>query len=87
MKGKRIQWRGIVRHVSMPGDLLCFGDQAKGSSRQYRHVQGLADVAGRFRAAGVMMEDGSTGREIQQRHARKHCQRATRRLRPEKGHL
>lgn len=34
--------------------------------RQRRHVQRLTDVAGRFRAAAVLVEEGPAAREIEQ---------------------
>jgi hypothetical protein len=65
MQGERIQRRNTIRQRSVPGDLLCFGDQIQRSGRQGRHVQGLANVAGSFRPTGVLMDERSASGEIQ----------------------
>jgi hypothetical protein len=69
MRRERIQRRNTIRQRSVPGYLPRFGDQIQRSSRQCRHVQRLANVAGRVRPAGVLMDERSASSEIQQGQA------------------
>jgi hypothetical protein len=69
MQRERIERRSIIGQRSVPGDLPRLGDQIQRSSRQGRHVQGLANVAGGFRPTGVLMDKSSASGEIQQRQA------------------
>ena len=65
MRRKGIQWRDIFRKDCVPSDLARFADQVQRRGRQGRNVQGLANVTGRIRSAGVLVdEDAATG-EIQ----------------------
>jgi len=69
MQRERIQRRIVFRKYGVQGDLPRFRDQIQGRSRQRRHVQRLANVAGSVWPAGVLVhEDAATG-EIQKRHA------------------
>jgi hypothetical protein len=68
MKRERIERGRIFRKNGVPGQLLRLGDQIQGRSRQRRHVQRLANVAGSVRPIGVLMERAASG-EIQQGHA------------------
>jgi hypothetical protein len=69
MRCERIQRKNTIRQRSVPGDLPRFRDQIQGRSRQRRHVQGLANVAGSVRSAGVMVDERTASGEIQQGHA------------------
>ena len=69
MQRERIQRRNIFRKHGVPGDLPRFGDQIQGRSRQRRHVQRLANVAGSVRPAGVLVNENAATGEIQQSHA------------------
>ncbi len=68
MQRKGIEWRDLVRQRGVPGDLPRFGDQIQGRSRQRRHVQRLAYMAGGLRPTGVRVDVGAAGGEIQQRN-------------------
>jgi hypothetical protein len=71
MKRERIERGRIFRKNGVPGHLPRFGDQIQGRGRQRRHVQRLANVAGSFRTAGVLVHVRSTSSEIQKRDAAK----------------
>ena len=60
----------------MPGDLPRFRNQIQRCSRQRRHVQRLANVAGSVRPAGVLVNKNAATGEIQQGHAAQEGQRA-----------
>lgn len=69
MRRKGIQWRNVFRKNCVPCDLATFVDQFQRRGRQGRNVQGLANVTGRVRSAGVLVDkDAATG-EVQQSNA------------------
>jgi hypothetical protein len=53
-------------------DQLGSGDEVKSGRGQYRHVQGLADVASGFGAVCMLVQEAAAGCEIQQDGASKH---------------
>ena len=69
MRRKGIQWRDVFRKGCVPGDLSSFGDQVQRRRRQRGNVHGLANVAGRVRSAGVLVDVRAAGGEIQQSDA------------------
>jgi hypothetical protein len=83
MESKGIRWGDVLRQRRMPCDLLCFWDQVERRSRQGRHVQHLADMAGRLRTI-MVVEDRAAGGKIKQRHAAQDGQRAPHTSLPEK---
>jgi hypothetical protein len=66
---KRIDWRGVQGHRRKPGNRFRGYKYCEPCRRQSRHVQGLAYVAGCFRATGVRVQQGAATSEIQQRGA------------------
>jgi hypothetical protein len=60
----------------VPRDLLCFGYQLEAGGSQHRGMQDLADVAGCFRTAGVLVEKGAARSEVQQGNASQDRQRS-----------
>ena len=69
MQRERIQRRNIFRKHGVPGDLPRFRNQIQRRSRQRRHVQRLANVAGSLRATGVLVNENAASREIQESNA------------------
>jgi len=67
----------------MAGDQLGSGNQVERSRGQHRHVQRLADVAGGFRAARMLVEQAPARRKIQQNGASQDSQRTARHGPPE----
>lgn len=77
----------VLRRRRVPRNLLCFRNQIQGRSRQGRHVQRLADMAGRIGSACMVMEDRSARGEIEQRYAAQYGQRVPRTPLPENSPL
>ncbi len=50
----------------MPGNVSRFRDEIERSSREGRHVQGLADRANTVRSAAVLVDKNASTSEIQQ---------------------
>ena len=78
MQGKRIARRYVTRQRRIPGDDLRRADEIKVCGHQRRHVQRLANVAGRVGPVRIRMlvEERPARREIEQRSASQHRQRA-----------
>jgi hypothetical protein len=68
----------MLRERSISGDQLRSGNEVKRSRSQDGHVQRLADVASRFRAGGMMVEQAAARRKIQQNGASHDRQRPMR---------
>ena len=62
----------------MSGDQLRSGNEVERSRGQHRHVQGLADVAGGFGTACMMVEQAAARGKIEQDDARQHRERPAR---------
>jgi len=66
MQREGIAWRRVLRQRCIPGDDLRRADEIEPGSRQRRHVQRLADMAGIVGALGVPMGQRRAKREVQQ---------------------
>ena len=66
----------MARKGGVPGDNFGCGDQMQSCRCQGRHMQRLANVASTIRAAGVLVEEGSSGSKIKQRGTGQHRHRA-----------
>ena len=66
---KRIARSRVLRERKIRRDNLRSADQVERGSRQSRHVQRLANVAGRVRTLGVFVQEAAARREIQKRSA------------------
>lgn len=66
MKGKGIGRRCVLRQRKIPSNDLRCADEIEPGSRQRRHVQRLADMAGIVGALGVPMGQRCAKREVQQ---------------------
>jgi hypothetical protein len=53
----------------VPGNLLRFGNQLEARGGQNRGMEDLANVAGCFRIARVLVEKGAAGGQVQQGNA------------------
>jgi hypothetical protein len=73
----------MLRQRSISGNQLGSGNKVKRRSRERRHVQRLADVAGVFRSALMLVEEAPARRKIQQNGASQNSQRPARRGPPE----
>jgi len=71
MRGTGIREEQVARRGRIPGNEFGRGDQVVRGRCQSGHVQGLADVAGVLKAAGVMMKEAATRREVEQCGTRK----------------
>jgi hypothetical protein len=69
MQSERILRCGAIRQRGVPPNFPSLRNEVQRSRGQRWHVQRLANVAGRVRPAGVMMQKGAASREIQQGHA------------------
>ena len=69
MERKGIKRGNIFRNNRMPSDLPGLRDQIQRRSRQGRHMQRLANVAGCFRTTIVLMSEGATSSKIKQYQA------------------
>ena len=69
MQRERIQRRIVFRKNGVPGDLPHFRNQIQGRSRQGRHVQRLANMTGRVRPSGVLVDKDAASREVQESNA------------------
>ena len=76
MQSERILWRGVIRQSGMRRNFPRFGNEVERRRGQRRHMQRLANVASGIRAAGVMMQNRATSREVQQREAAQYRQSA-----------
>ena len=68
----------MLRERCIAGDQLGSGNEIERRRGQHRHVQRLADVAGGFRAARMMVEQAAARRKIQQNGASQYSQRTAR---------
>ena len=75
MQCGRFLWRGLNRKSGERRNLTRLGNKVQCSRSQRRHVQRLANMASSIRAATVMMQPRAS-REVQQRQATHHRQRA-----------
>jgi len=73
----------MARKGGVPGDNFGSGDQIQSCRGQGRHMQRLANVAGAIRTAGVLVEEGSSGRKVKQCGTRQQSHRAAQVLSPE----
>jgi hypothetical protein len=73
----------MLRQRSISGNQLGSRNKVKRRSRERRHVQRLADVAGVFRSALMLVEEAPARRKIQQNGASQNSQRPARRGPPE----
>ena len=76
MQRERIERRSIFRKDGVPSHLPRFWNQIQGRSRQRRHVQRLANMAGGLRPTAVLVDESSASSKIQERNAAQHGQRA-----------
>jgi hypothetical protein len=70
MQRKRIAGSDMLWQGRISGDEFGCGDQMERGGRQHREVQRLANVAGGFRTAGVLVEKAAAGGKVQQHGAR-----------------
>lgn len=76
MQGKETGWPDVFARSAVPSDLLGFGYQLKAGGGQNRSMEDLADVAGCFRTAGVLVEKGAARSQVQQGNATQDRQRS-----------
>jgi hypothetical protein len=81
-----IAWRGVLRQRRKPGDGLRRVDEIQRGSRQRRHVQCLADMAGVLRPICMLVEERTACGKIEQRGASHQRQRAAHNPSPENGY-
>ena len=87
MQREGIAWRGVLRQRRIPGDDLRRADEVQPGSRQRRHVQRLAHVAGSIGPIRVLVEKGAARGEKKQRGASQQRQRAAHNGSPENAFL
>ena len=80
MQRKGIAGRGMLRQRSIAGDQLGSGNEIERSRGKHRHVQRLANVAGGFRTARMLVEQAAARRKIQQNGASQDSQRTARQV-------
>ena len=78
MQRKRIARGHMLWERRVSRDQLRGGHQVKSSWCQHRRVQRLANVAGSFRAIGMLVKEAAARREVQQQGASKYWNRALR---------
>jgi hypothetical protein len=76
MQGEGIARRSVLRQRRISGDDLRRADDVKARSHQRRHVQCLADVAGRIGPIRMLVEECAARRKIEQRSTSQHRQSA-----------
>src|SRR5882762_7010628 len=76
MQGKGIAGRGVLGQRRMPGDDLWRDDEVQPRSRQRRHVQHLADMAGGIGPTRMLVEESAARSKIKQRDRSQQRQRA-----------
>jgi hypothetical protein len=76
MQGEGIAWRNVPQQRRIPGDELRCANEIKVRGHQRRHMQRLADVAGRIRPIRIPMlvEEGTARRKVEQRSTSQHRQ-------------
>src|SRR5713226_2988210 len=87
MQRKGMAWRYVLRQRRIPSDHLRRADQVQPGSRQRRHVQRLANMAGVLRPIRMLVEERTARRKIEQRGASQQRQRAARNRSPENPFL
>src|SRR5712664_3083682 len=86
MQREGIAWRCVLRQRRIPGNDLRRADKVKPGSRQRRHVQRLADVAGGIGPIRMFVEERAARRKIEQRGASQQRQRVAHNRSPENGY-
>jgi hypothetical protein len=71
VQGKGIVRRGVLRGGGKPNNRGRRNGKSQARRGHRRHVQRLADVANRVRAALMLVQERAAAREVQQRRARK----------------
>jgi hypothetical protein len=69
MRRESIKRGNSFRKNRMPSDLASLRDQIYRRHCQGRHMKRLANMAGSFRGAVVLVDEGAASSEIQQGHA------------------
>ncbi len=87
MQREGIAWRGALRQRRKPRDHLRRADEIQPRSRQRRHVQRLADMAGSVGPIRMLVEERTARSEIEQRGASQQRQRAAHSHSPESSFL
>jgi hypothetical protein len=87
MQRKGIAWRCVLRQRTIPGYDLRLADEIQTRSRQRRHVQRLADMAGSVGPIRMLVEERTARSEIEQRGASQQRQRAAHSHSPENSFL
>src|SRR6266849_5146230 len=87
MQREGIAWRCVLGQRRIPGDNLRRADKVKPGSRQRRHVQRLAHMAGGIGPLRMLVEEGAAHGKIKQRGASQQRQRAARNRSAENGFL
>ena len=83
MQREGIARRHVLRQRRKPGDNLKRAGKIQPGSRQRRHVQRLADMAGRIGPIRMLVEKGAARGEIKQRRTSYQRQRAAHHASPE----
>src|SRR5260370_16667207 len=86
MQRKGIAWGCVLRQRRIPGNDLRRADKVKPGSRQRRHVQRLADVAGGIGPILMFVEERAPRRKIEQRGASQQRQRVAPNPSPQNGY-
>lgn len=76
MQRKRIARRSMLRERRITVDQLGRGNEVERSSRQHRHMQGLANVTSVFGTIRVLVEQAAARCKIEQRGASQDRERA-----------
>ena len=87
MQGEKIAWGGVLRQRRKPRDHLRRADEIQQRSRQRRHVQRLADMAGSVGPIRMLVEERAARCKIEQRSASQQRQRAAHSHSPENSFL
>lgn len=72
MKRKCVQRSRVDRNDGVPSDLARLRNQIQACGCQRRYMQRLANVANSFGTAGVLVDKGPAGSEIQKRDEAKY---------------